>query len=199
PSHAGTRTGRALPCSAVTGLARPRRAGQRRSLRRRRSSLAGSPLLRARRLDGGCRSRQHLRGRAREPGGTRPGRRGRPARHGGRDGGAAHEPVGGGVSTKAAPAVIPRLDPIIHAQPRLRVVVALATLRERDPLALPRLQAAGGMTAGNLSTHRRKHEEAAYVKVEKTDQRRTPGTYTALTRAGRRALEEDTAALQTLR
>jgi DNA-binding MarR family transcriptional regulator len=102
------------------------------------------------------------------------------------------------VSTKAAPAVIPSLDPIIHAQPRLRLVVALATLGERDQISFPRLQEVVAMTAGNLSTHLRKLEEAAYVKVEKTYRRRTPVTYISLTRAGRRALEDYTAALRAL-
>lgn len=54
------------------------------------------------------------------------------------------------------------------------------------------------MTAGNLATHLRKLEEAGYVEVTKAYRRRTPVTYLALTRAGRRALEDYTAALRDL-
>jgi DNA-binding PadR family transcriptional regulator len=54
------------------------------------------------------------------------------------------------------------------------------------------------MSAGNLSTHLRKLEEASYVQITKTYQRRTPVTYISLTRGGRRALEDYTAALRRL-
>ena len=90
------------------------------------------------------------------------------------------------------------LDPIIHAQARLRIVAALATLDEKDQITFPRLQELLDMTAGNLSTHLRKLEEAAYVGVEKTHRGRTPVTYVALTVAGRRAFEDYTATLRAL-
>jgi DNA-binding transcriptional ArsR family regulator len=93
---------------------------------------------------------------------------------------------------------LPKLDPVIHAQPRLRLTVALATLPDGDKVTFPRLQELAGMTAGNLATHLRKLEDAGYVEVTKTFRRRTPVTYLALTRAGRRALEDYTAALQNL-
>ena len=105
------------------------------------------------------------------------------------------------MSTDPAPGAaggLPSLDPVIHAQPRLRVVVALATLGEADQVSFPRLQQLVGMTAGNLSTHLRKLEEAGYVRVEKTYRHRTPVTYISLVRAGRRAFEDYTAALQAL-
>ncbi len=93
---------------------------------------------------------------------------------------------------------LPELDPVIHAQPRLRLTVALAALPDGDKVTFPRLQELAGMTAGNLATHLRKLEEAGYVEVTKAFRRRTPVTYLALTRAGRRALEDYTAALQGL-
>ncbi len=93
---------------------------------------------------------------------------------------------------------LPTLDPVIHAQPRLRVTVALAALDAGDQITFPRLQQLMGMTAGNLSTHLRKLEDAGYVAVTKTHRRRTPVTYIALTRTGRRALEDYTAALHAL-
>jgi DNA-binding MarR family transcriptional regulator len=97
-----------------------------------------------------------------------------------------------------APPALPALDPVIHAQPRLRVTVVLAALDEGDQITFPRLQELVQMTAGNLSTHLRKLEDAGYVEVTKTHRRRTPVTYIALTRTGRRALEDYTAALRSL-
>jgi hypothetical protein len=90
------------------------------------------------------------------------------------------------------------LDPVIHAQARLRVVVALSVLREGDRLAFPRLQELLGMTAGNLSVHVRKLEEAEYIEVVKTHHGRTPTTLISLTRRGRLAFEEYTAAVRAL-
>jgi DNA-binding HxlR family transcriptional regulator len=93
---------------------------------------------------------------------------------------------------------LPSLDPVIHAQPRLRVTVALSALGAGDQMTFPRLQQMVGMTAGNLSTHLRKLEDAGYLAVTKSYRRRTPITYLALTNAGRQALEDYTATLQTL-
>jgi DNA-binding MarR family transcriptional regulator len=93
---------------------------------------------------------------------------------------------------------VPELDPVIHAQARLRVVATLATLCDGDRITFPRLQELLRMTAGNLSTHLRKLEDADYVLLTKTHQRRTPVTYVELTRTGRRAFEDYTVALRTL-
>ncbi|GAB2757798.1 transcriptional regulator [Amycolatopsis magusensis] len=90
------------------------------------------------------------------------------------------------------------LDPVIHAQARLRVTVALAALADGDSISFPRLQDLLGMTAGNLSTHLRKLEDAEYVEITKTHQRRTPVTYVSLTRRGRLAFEDYTATLKAL-
>jgi DNA-binding transcriptional ArsR family regulator len=90
------------------------------------------------------------------------------------------------------------LDPVIHAQARLRVVAALSTLREGDRLAFPRLQQILGMTAGNLSVHLRKLEDAGYVDVIKTHSGRTPTTLLGLSRRGRLAFDEYTAAVKSL-
>ena len=88
------------------------------------------------------------------------------------------------------------LDPVIHAAARLRITAALATLEPADSIAFPRLQELLDMTAGNLSTHLRKLEDADYVTVEKTHRGRTPVTYLALTPRGRRAFEAYTEALR---
>ncbi len=90
------------------------------------------------------------------------------------------------------------LDPVIHAAARLRITAALATLASGDQITFPRLQELLGMTAGNLSTHLRKLEEAGYVDVDKTHRGRTPVTYLALTTSGRRAFEDYTATLKSL-
>ena len=82
------------------------------------------------------------------------------------------------------------LDPVIHAPARLRVVATLAALDARDELSFPKLQKLLDMTAGNLSTHLRKLEDAGYVRVTKTHEGRTPATYLALTQHGRRAFED---------
>ena len=93
---------------------------------------------------------------------------------------------------------LPDLDPVIHAAARLKVVATLGALPEGDQISFPRLQQLLGLTAGNLSVHLRKLEDAGYVGVTKTHKGRTPATYLALTRPGRRALEDYTAALREL-
>jgi DNA-binding MarR family transcriptional regulator len=98
----------------------------------------------------------------------------------------------------SAEPVLPALDPVIHAQPRLRITVALAALGDDDMITFPRLQELAGMTAGNLATHLRKLEDAEYITITKTFRHRSPVTYLALTRRGRRALEDYTAALRSL-
>ena len=90
------------------------------------------------------------------------------------------------------------LDSVIHAPARLRVVATLAALGAGDELSFPKLQKLLDMTAGNLSTHLRKLEDAGYVRVTKTHEGRTPATYLALTRRGRVAFEDYTTALNTL-
>ncbi len=90
------------------------------------------------------------------------------------------------------------LDPLIHAPARLRIVVTLAALREGDSLSFPRLQRMLDLTPGNLITHLRKLEDAGYLVTEKSDARPSSGTSVALTGAGRRALDDYTAALRAI-
>lgn len=92
----------------------------------------------------------------------------------------------------------PELDPVIHAQARLRVVATLATLGEGDRIAFPKLQEILRMTAGNLSVHLRKLEDAGYVEVTKTHRGRTPVTLIRLSSRGRLAFEDYTKAIQAL-
>jgi DNA-binding MarR family transcriptional regulator len=93
---------------------------------------------------------------------------------------------------------LPELDPVIHAQARLRVVSALSMLRDDDRIAFPRLQDILRMTPGNLSVHLRKLEDAGYVDVTKTHSGRTPTTLLRLTRRGQLAFEDYTTAVRAL-
>lgn len=85
---------------------------------------------------------------------------------------------------------VAELDPIIHAAARLKITATLATLPDGDQITFPRLQELLEMTAGNLSTHLRRLEDAAYIESIKAHQGRTPITYLALTKQGRRAFED---------
>ncbi|MET4582420.1 DNA-binding MarR family transcriptional regulator [Conyzicola nivalis] len=82
------------------------------------------------------------------------------------------------------------LDPVIHAQARLRIMAALSTLELDESISFPRLQELLDMTAGNLSTHLRKLEDASYVDITKAHKGRTPITYLGLSKKGRRAFED---------
>jgi DNA-binding MarR family transcriptional regulator len=97
-----------------------------------------------------------------------------------------------------ADGAVPELDPVIHAQARLRVVATLNSLGERDEIAFPSLKDLLGMTAGNLSVHLTKLEDAGYVRITKTHKGRTPVTYVALTKRGRLAFEDYTKAIRAL-
>lgn len=79
------------------------------------------------------------------------------------------------------------LDPIIHAQARLRIITILTTLAAGDSMAFPKLQELLGMTSGNLATHLRKLEDADYVRVQKVLEGRTPVTYVGVSDEGRTA------------
>ena len=90
------------------------------------------------------------------------------------------------------------LDPVVHAPVRLRLMVTLATLPEGDNLSFTRLQELIGLTAGNLISHLRKLEDAAYVQTNKTGSGVNALTTVALTHDGRAALERYTGVLRQL-
>ena len=85
------------------------------------------------------------------------------------------------------------LDPVIHAQARLRVVATLARLARGDRIAFPRLQKLLDMTAGNLSTHLRKLEDAGYVPSPRPTRAGPRPPTSRSPRRGRRAFETYTA------
>lgn len=92
------------------------------------------------------------------------------------------------------------LDPVIHAAARLRIMTYLdASLADpADELTFPRLQRELGLTAGNLTTHLAKLEDAGYVSITKAFAGRKPVTYVGLTLEGRAAFRTYRAALLAL-
>ncbi|MHA7294964.1 transcriptional regulator [Arthrobacter sp. HLT1-21] len=93
---------------------------------------------------------------------------------------------------------MPDLDPIIHAEARLRAITTLNEVGERDRIAFTKLRKILDMTAGNLSTHLRKLENAGYVEVTKTIEGRTPATFVAITPKGKAAFADYRKALRDL-
>ena len=81
-----------------------------------------------------------------------------------------------------------KLDPVIHAPARLRIVATLAALPAGDTLAFTRLQQMLNLTPGNLITHLRKLEDAGYLSSETTGNGRASRTSVALTDHGRKAM-----------
>lgn len=82
------------------------------------------------------------------------------------------------------------LDPVIHADARLRVMTALNTIGENDSITFPKLRDILGMTGGNLSVHLRKLEDAGYITQDKTMRGRATATYLGITPRGRAAFLE---------
>ncbi|QTG81530.1 transcriptional regulator [Arthrobacter crystallopoietes] len=93
---------------------------------------------------------------------------------------------------------MPELDPVIHAESRLRAITILNEVGERDKIAFTKLRKMLDMTAGNLSTHLRKLEDAGYVEVTKTIEGRTPATYVGITAKGKAAYAQYRVALREL-
>lgn len=92
------------------------------------------------------------------------------------------------------------LDQIIHAPVRLRIVTHLdASLTDPDDeMTFLRLQRDLDLTAGNLTTHLAKLEQAGYVAVTKGFTGRKPATYVRLTPEGRTAFQAYRATLLAL-
>ena len=77
------------------------------------------------------------------------------------------------------------LDPLLHNELRLKVMVALDSLDDADFVYLKGLTKA---TAGNLSVQITKLEEAGYIKVSRSGEGRGSHTVCRITTAGSRAL-----------
>lgn len=80
----------------------------------------------------------------------------------------------------------PRLDRLIHEPARLLLISNLAIVDEADFVYL---SAQTQLTAGNISSHMSRLEDAGYVRIEKSFVDRRPRTTYALTEAGRAAFE----------
>ena len=87
------------------------------------------------------------------------------------------------------------LDALIHERLRLGMLCALAV---SDSLSFNELKARLGATAGNLSVHARKLEEAGHVSCKKSFEGRVPRTDFRITAQGRRALERYLAHMEAL-
>ncbi|MDR1443151.1 MAG: transcriptional regulator [Bifidobacteriaceae bacterium] len=90
------------------------------------------------------------------------------------------------------------LDPVIHAETRLRIMSALAVLGQGDMVAFTALRKMLDLTVGNLSVHLTKLEAAGYIAINKTFEGRKPATYIRLTANGRAAFEQYLNDLKTL-
>ena len=78
------------------------------------------------------------------------------------------------------------LDRLIHEPARLVLMANLAVVDEADFVFLSRQT---GFTAGNISSHMTRLEEAGYVELEKGFAGKRPRTVYRLTAAGREAFE----------
>ena len=88
-----------------------------------------------------------------------------------------------------------RIDPVIHAPARLKVLAVLAAVETADFLFV--LQQTG-LTKGNLSSHMSKLEDAGYIEVRKEFVRKIPRTLLTLTGNGRQALKTYRHQMQTM-
>ena len=78
------------------------------------------------------------------------------------------------------------LDRLIHEPARLRLVTLLYVVDEADFVFLADRT---GLTAGNISSHMNKLEEAGYVEITKAFVGKRPRTVYRLTTRGREALD----------
>jgi DNA-binding MarR family transcriptional regulator len=88
------------------------------------------------------------------------------------------------------------LDRLVHEPARLAILTALASCQKADFLFLQRLT---GLSAGNLSVHLSKLEEAGLVQTEKQILGRRVNTQVSITNEGRRVIEQHWQKLEDLR
>ena len=88
------------------------------------------------------------------------------------------------------------LDRTIHEPARLLIMTALSVAKSADFLFLQNLT---GLTAGNLSGHLSRLEEAGFVNIIKEIVGKRPRTTVSLTPAGRQAIESHWRQLETLK
>ena len=88
-----------------------------------------------------------------------------------------------------------QLDPLLEHRIRLAICVLLARTRE---IRFARFKDVLSVTDGNLGAQLRKLEEADYITLRRTFERRRPVTWYRLTDNGRAALERHVHALDQL-
>jgi len=86
-----------------------------------------------------------------------------------------------------------RIDTVIHAPARLKVMTQLYVVEAADAAYLVNRT---GLTWGNLSTHVGKLEETGYVAIEKGFRGKKPFTMIRLTTEGREAFRQYRANMQ---
>ncbi len=84
------------------------------------------------------------------------------------------------------------VDRVVHEPARLAILTVLASAEE---VQFKFLEAALGLTRGNLSSHVSKLEEAGYLTVTKAFEEKVPVTSYRITARGRKALEGYRAAM----
>jgi len=87
------------------------------------------------------------------------------------------------------------LDDVVHQRVRLGI---LALAHEARRVEFGFLRTALGLTAGNLSQHLTVLEAAGLISIDKGYEGKRGRTWVQLTKAGRRALVEEIAALRKL-
>ena len=87
------------------------------------------------------------------------------------------------------------LDDVVHQRIRLGILAVTHAARRVE---FGFLRETLGLTAGNLSQHLSVLENAGLVSIEKGYEGRRARTWVTLTKAGRRALKDEIAALKTL-
>ena|SRR5579872_2425186 len=98
-------------------------------------------------------------------------------------------------SLNHAPSGLDQLDALLQHRARLGAMVLLSA---NDEISFSALRGLLKETDGNLGAQLRKLEEAEYISVKKEFQDRKPVSWYSLTAAGRRALKNHLAALETV-
>lgn len=80
-----------------------------------------------------------------------------------------------------------KLDPLLHQELRLSIVSFLANVESADFKKLMEITSA---SKGNLSVQMSKLEKAEYITITKTFRGKYPHTICAITKIGRKALEQ---------
>ena len=88
-----------------------------------------------------------------------------------------------------------KLNPIVHAPIRLAVLSILISV---DNANFSYLKEATGSSDGNLSTHLSKLEASGYIAIEKKFVGKKPQTLCSITSAGKEALLQRIAQLETI-